>query len=157
MKITICGSIACYGALQAWQKKLKECGHEVKLPPHKVAGKDGEEIPVEEYYRIRKGASRDTVWVWSRKQAAMRAHFDKVVWAEAIVVVNEEKNGIPGYVGPNTLIEMGIAMHMQKPIYLVHPIPDVPWSEEIIGMTPIILNNDISFFANASPPLSLAC
>ena len=74
----------------------------------------------------------------------MRKHFDKVAWSDAILVLNYDKNKIEGYVGANTLMEMGLALHLNKRIYLLNPMPEISYKEEILGMKPIIINGDLS-------------
>lgn len=141
MKITLCGSIAFYDEMLAIQKQLEELGHEVRLPPPEIPGPDGQPMAVADYYQLRKESGNDATWVWDQKERSMRAHFEKVVWAEAIVVTNYQKKIIPGYIGANTLIEMGLAFHLQKPIYLMFEIPEIDSKEEILGMKPIPLTD----------------
>ena len=144
MKITICGSIAFYDEMTNVKEKLESLGHEVKLPPHEV--RDGSEkmIPVIDYYNKRKKANESDVWIWDAKEEAMKNHFDKVVWADAILVLNQDKNNISGYVGGNTLLEMGLAMHFNKKIYLLNEIPKISYKEEILAMKPILIAGDLS-------------
>jgi len=144
MKITICGSIAFYDEMLDIKNKLENLGHEVKLPPIEVPGKNGELISVAEYYRIRKEAKADETWVWERKKEAIQIHFDKINWCDAILIPNYDKKNIAGYIGGNTLMEMGLAFHLGKKIYLLNPIPDVAWKEEIVGMQPIVINGDLA-------------
>lgn len=143
MKITLCGSIAFIDEMDAVRKELEALGHTVQMPPLEVMGGEGKMISVKEYYTIRKETTDDEHWVWKRKAEAMHDHFDKVVWADAILVCNYDKNGVVGYVGANTLLEMGLAFHLKKPIYLLHPIPEVSYKEEILGMWPIVINGDL--------------
>ena len=75
----------------------------------------------------------------------IRSHFEKIEWANAILVTNYEKNNIANYIGPNTLMEMGLAFYLKKPIYLLNPIPDCPWKEEILGVEPVVINGDLGF------------
>lgn len=86
-------------------------------------------------------------WVWERKKWAMKKHFEKIVWGDAILVLNYAKNNIDGYIGANTLIEMGLALHLDKPIYLLNPIPEISYKEEILGMQPIVIEGDLSKIA----------
>lgn len=143
MKITLCGSIAFIDEMDALRKDLEVIGHEVKLPPLEIADGDGKMIPVKEYYAIRKSAPDDHVWIWQRKAEAIHNHFDKVVWADAILVCNYDKNGTAGYVGANTLLEMGLAFHLGKPIYLLSAIPEISYKEEILGMWPVVIGGDL--------------
>lgn len=143
MKITICGSIAFYDEMRDIKKRLENLGHQVKLPPFEIKDEAGNMIPVKQYYEIRKVASDDTGWIWERKKEAMKKHFDKVVWADAILVTNYDKKGVVGYVGSNTLMEMGLAFHLDKPIYLLNAIPEIGCKEEILGMQAVILNGKL--------------
>lgn len=144
MKITICGSIAFFPEMLETKRKLEELGHEVKLPPTEIPDENGQMIPVAKYYELRKTITDDTSWIWERKETAMRNHFAKEEWSDAILVLNYDKKGIAGYVGANTLIEMGLAMYLKKPIFMLNPLPEVDYKEEILGMRPIIINNDLS-------------
>lgn len=143
MKITLCGSIAFIDEMDAIRKELELLGHEVKMPPLEVMGGEGKMIPVKEYYAIRKAANDDHEWIWKRKAEAIRDHFAKVDWADAILVCNYDKNGVASYVGANTLLEIGLAFHLNKPIYLFNPIPEISYKEEILGMWPIVINGDL--------------
>lgn len=143
MKITLCGSIAFIDEMDAVREELEMMGYEVKMPPLEIVGEDGSMMPVKEYYAMRKSITDDTSWIWKRKAEAMHNHFDKVVWADATLVCNYDKNGVVGYVGANTLMEMGLSFHLKQPIYLWGPIPELSYKEEILGMQPIVINGDL--------------
>lgn len=143
MKITLCGSIAFIDEMDAIRKELELLGHEVEMPPLEIADGEGKMIPVKEYYAIRKSAPDDHAWIWKRKAEAIHMHFDKVVWADAILVCNYDKNGIVGYIGASTLLELGLAFHFAKPIYLLHAIPEISYKEDILGMWPIVIDGDL--------------
>lgn len=144
MKITICGSIAFYEEMQAAEEQLEALGHEALIPPDRVPDKDGNIITVAEFYKIRKAAGDKESWVWDVKEQAIRLHFDKIADSDAILVLNEKKNDIPGYIGANTFLEMGLACYLRKPIYVLHQIPDQGNIEEIMGMKPILLHGDVN-------------
>jgi hypothetical protein len=143
MKITICGSIAFYEKMQEVKKELEKLGHEVDIPPCEIEDGEGKVISVQEYYKIRKSGNEDEKWIWERKQKAIKEHFEKVVWADSILVLNYLKNEIEGYIGANTLIEMGLALHFDKPIYLLNVIPEISYKEEILGMKPIVIKGNL--------------
>jgi hypothetical protein len=143
MKITICGSIAFYEEMVRVKKELEKMGHEVDIPPCELRDEKGNIISVQEYYRIRKAGSENESWIWERKKWAILKHFEKVNWAESILVLNYDKNNISGYIGANTLIEMGLALYLNKPIYLMFPIPEISYKEEILGMNPIVISGDL--------------
>ena len=108
-----------------------------------VKDKDGNNIPVQKYYELRKSETDNHSWVWDRKNEAMKTHFSKVAWADAVLVLNCDKNNVKGYVGANTLIEMGIALHLGKKIFLMNQIPELSCKEEILGMKPVVISGDL--------------
>lgn len=144
MKITICGSIAFIDEMQKAKEKLEKLGHEVKLPPSEMIDGNGGVIHAKEYYAIRKGINAVESWIWDRKEEAMRNHFNKVMWADAVLILNHHKNEISHYIGANTLIEMGLAFHQGKKIFLLNPIPEISYKEEILGMRPTVINEDLN-------------
>jgi hypothetical protein len=143
MKITICGSVAFIDNMERVAGELEALGHEVKFPPTTKPGEHDEPIPTLEYYKFKKEAvGNPDHWVWKKHDEPIRAHFEKVAWSDAILVLNYEKNNIPNYIGPNTLMEMGLSFYLKKPIYLLNEIPAVAWYEEIIGMKPVVIHQN---------------
>ncbi len=126
MKITICGSIAFIDEMLVVQKELEGLGCEVKMP--QIVGKSEKFLIIDDH---------------QRKEEAMRNHFDKVMWADSVLILNYEKNSVPHYIGANTLLEMGLAFHHRKKIFLFNPVPDLSYREEILGMRPIVINQDL--------------
>lgn len=143
MKITLCGSIAFYDDMLDVKKRLEVLGHEVELPSRQVKDENGNMIPVKEYYARHKATESNDSWIWDRRAEATMRHFKKVQWADAVIVLNYDKNGIAGYVGGNTLMEMGVAFYLKKPIFLLREIPEISYKEEILGMKPIVLSGDL--------------
>lgn len=76
---------------------------------------------------------------------AIREHYNIIKNCDAVLVLNYEKHELPGYIGGNSFLEMGFAYIQNKPIYLLNPIPEVPYYKtEIIAMKPIIINGDLN-------------
>ena len=142
MKITLCGSIAFYGEMLEIKKQLEALGHEIKLPPAEIQDENGNMIPVKKYYDIRKSGD-NAEWIWNRKKQAILAHFQKIGWSDAILVLNYDKNNITGYVGANTLMEIGIALYLEKKTYFLNEIPEMHCTEEIRGANPIVINSKL--------------
>ena len=144
MKITICGSIAFIDQMLETKSRLEKMGHQVDLPPTEITDREGRPLDAREFYRLRKTETDPKSWIWESKKQAMLNHFYKIEWSNAILVLNIEKNDIPGYIGANTLMEMGLALYLNKPIYLYDEIPaKISYFEEIIGCRPILLNRDL--------------
>jgi len=144
MRITICGSIAFIDEMQATKNELEGLGHEVKVPPSEIVDENGKVMSAKKYYALRKATNTTDGWVWDRKEQAMRNHFEKVVWADSILVLNHDKDNILNYIGANTLLEMELAFHHRKKIFLFKPIPEISYKEEILGMRPVVISEDLS-------------
>lgn len=142
MRITICGSIVFIDEMLEAKKELEALGHEVQAPPAEILDSDGEPLDVKTYYKLRKeGVNKPGAWLWERKKELILDHFRKIEWCDAILVLNYDKNGVEGYVGANTLMEMGLALYLGKSIYLINEIPELPYKEEILGMKPVVIKN----------------
>ncbi len=69
----------------------------------------------------------------------IRKHFKKIEESDAILICNFDKNGIEGYIGGNSFLEMGKAFDSNKPIFLTNPVPQIPYRPEILAMQPTVL------------------
>ena len=74
----------------------------------------------------------------------IRQYFNEIERNDAVLVVNDSLKDIPNYIGGNAFLEMGFAHVLNKKVYLLNPIPEMSYSDEIIAMQPIILNGDIT-------------
>jgi diphthamide synthase subunit DPH2 len=151
MKITVCGSIAFYEEMEKLKTSLEAQGHEVYIPllsneaPAEMGG--GRKIYFGQYVEDNGGIDAFPAGhpLWDLKEKAILDHYEKIKWGDAIIVSNHEKRGIAGYIGGNTLIEIGVAFFLQKPIYILNPVSsELSYKQEIYGMKPIILNGDLS-------------
>ncbi|MFH1276621.1 MAG: DUF1653 domain-containing protein [Candidatus Woesearchaeota archaeon] len=76
---------------------------------------------------------------------AIREFWRKMQGADAVLVLNYHKNGVENYIGGNTLMEIGFAHVLNQKIFLLNPIPEIPfYKTEIEAVKPIILNGDLS-------------
>ena len=144
MKITICGSAVFVKEMEAVAGQLEKLGHKVKSMPVKFVDGDGKVWNTLDYDKFKKSLPFDKPEFLNNHHERIREHFDKVEWSDTILVTNYDKNGVANYIGPNTLMEMGVAFHLGKKIYLLNPIPDTPWKEEVLGMRPVVLNGDLN-------------
>lgn len=151
MKITICGSIGFYKEMEEARDELVKLGYEVKIPelaleaPEQFGG--DKKIYFGKFIEDNGGIDAFPAGheIWSLKEGAIRDHYEKIDWADAILVINEEKRGIPGYVGGNTLIEIGVAFYLKKAIYIMNTVSSkLSYKQEILGMKPIMLHGDLS-------------
>ena len=150
MKITVCGSIAFYREMEILKGVLERKKHEVIIPllsEEVPQYGDGRKIYFAKYIEEHGGIDAfppdDPIWI--TKQNAIRDHFEKIEWCEAIVVANHKKREVEGYIGGNTLIEIGLAFFLRKKIYIMHSISSaLSYKQEIYGMKPILLNDNLS-------------
>lgn len=77
------------------------------------------------------------------KKEASRAHFNRIISNDAdILIVNEEKNNIKNYIGPNSLCEIACAFYYNKKIYLLNDIYE-PYKDELEAWDVIPLNGNL--------------
>ncbi len=137
MKIAICGSMSCAEEMLYFAGRLRERGHTIFLPVGTrtyagMYGKDIDKIDKEE------GALRKI------ELDLIIARYDVIQKSDAILVVNCDKDGIPNYIGGNTLMELGFAHVLKKSIFLLHDIPDTSWNrQEIIAVRPTVIHGNL--------------
>jgi hypothetical protein len=151
MRITICGSIGFYKEMEATRDELVKLGYEVMIPELALEAPDefGGDKKVYFGKHIEDNGGIDAFpaghAIWDHKEGAIRDHYEKIDWADAILVVNEEKRGIAGYIGGNTLIEIGVAFYLRKTIFILNSVSsELSYKQEILGMKPIMLDGDLS-------------
>lgn len=77
-------------------------------------------------------------------QDAIREFWQLMQGADAILVANYDKNGITNYIGGNTLMEIGFAHVLGQKIFLLNPVPNIPYYQsEIEAVKPVIINGDL--------------
>ena len=138
--IVICSSMAFYRHANVIADELRNQGLHVIVPENAIKMKQSGNYDPKAYSTWFKNPNE-----FKRKGELMRTHFDKITKADAILVVNDEKHGIAGYIGPNVLLEMGLAFYLGKTIFVLNPVGDeARIYEEVLGMGSIILNGDLS-------------
>lgn len=117
--IVLCGSMKVLSKIYEVRKLLQEMGYNVLLPKECIEG-----LP---------------------KVIASRAHFDRIVdpQNEIILIVNEIKNGIENYIGPNSFAEIAFAFYYSKRVYLLNDIYK-PYEDELVGWHVIPLKGNLN-------------
>ena len=134
MKIGIIGSMQYTEKMIEVRDKLIELGHNAFVTDlHKaLIGKTDEEKEKIKLYQ-------------KNNMDAIRVFWKAMQGSDAVLVLNYDKNGIKNYIGGNTLMEIGFAHVLNQKIFLINPIPEIPYYEsEIKAMKPIIINEDLS-------------
>ena len=79
-----------------------------------------------------------------KKTALMNDHFKEVAKADAVLVINDEKHGVAGYIGTNVLMEIAVAYYLNKPIFILNNVSkDSNTYEEIKGMCAKMINGNL--------------
>lgn len=134
LRIGIIGSMHYTEKMVEVMNELKRYGHEAFISDFHYAfiGKSDEE---KERIKLDQKNNMD----------AIREFWNLMQGADAVLVLNFEKNGIPNYIGGNTLMEIGFAHVLNQKIFLYNPIPEIPYYQsEIEAVKPVIINRDLS-------------
>lgn len=143
MHIVVCGSLVFAKEMDELRTQLQALGHTVTIPTTADLILDGE-ITLEDMKRMKEEGTHHEM---SIGRDAIRAYHAKIVEGDAVLIANYEKKGLPGYIGGNTFLEMGFAHVLNKPLYVLNPLPDLSYVDEMHAMQPTILNGDIKKLA----------
>jgi len=137
MKITICGSVSFSKEMVEFKDRLGKIAHKAIVCPvmeDLALGKNPELLKKieENHARVKK------------EGGFIKWYYNSIVNSDAILVVNLDKKGIKNYIGGNTLMEIAFAYVNNKKIFLLNPIPDISYRDEILAMEPIILNGNLT-------------
>ena len=117
--IVLCGSMKVKDKIVEIGKILEKKGYNVLLPVECMQGID--------------------------KIIASRAHLDRVINPEneLILIVNEKKNDIENYIGPNSFVEIAFGFYYHKKVYLLNDIYK-PYEDELTGWGVIPLHGNLN-------------
>lgn len=132
MKIFICASKHLYGHIKDIKDILEKNGHVITLP-------NSYDDPSKEEKMKNLGDDEHIKW----KADMLRLQKEKVKANDAVLVLNMEKNGQKNYIGGATFLEIYVAFELGKKIYLYNPIPENILKDELIGMSPTIINGNL--------------
>lgn len=118
-KIVLCGSKKFIPKFFELEKELKDMGFNVVVP-------------------------REFIVDMEKKDASL-LHFSEIDKedVDALLIVNESKNGQDNYIGANGFAELAFGFYKGKDIYLLNDIYE-PYSEELVAWEVIPLRGDIS-------------
>ena len=134
MKIVVCGSMIFAREMVEAEKELLRRGHEVILPRHTKEYAEAKLSPEGP------GESAEN----KIKYGLIKEYFEEIRCGDAVLVLNGERHGVKNYIGGNSLLEMGFAHVLNKKIFLLNPIPEIGYKDEIVAMQPTILDGDLS-------------
>jgi len=115
-KIVICASASFESQTVEWKKKLEEKGFRILKYPTKIKG--------------------DLLTGYNKE---FSEHYDAISKADIMLVLNLDKNGVPGYIGSGVFAEMAFALGLNKifdkniEIRYLNPIArgKLPYSDEL--------------------------
>ena len=119
------------------QEELKKLGHEASAPYDAKVHTDDEGL-IDDL---------DTNYEYCVKNDVIRKSFEQLAAGDAVLVLNHPKNGIDGYIGTSTLMELGLSHYLRKKIFIMYDIPshhDHRWVHEVRIMQPTILNGNLT-------------
>lgn len=140
MKIVICASIDLTPKIKEAKEALENLGHQTEIPFMSQRIINGE-VTLADFLAV-KDKEGDTKFRQEAGEDLIKRYYNLIKGADAILVVNGDKKGIADYIGGNTFLEIGFAYTMDKKIFLLNPVPEMGYSDEIRAMNPVVLNGD---------------
>jgi len=134
MKIGVVGSMQYTEKMLELRDRLIELGHDAFVTnlAAPFVGKTDDE---KEAIKIHQKENMD----------AIREFWNLMQGADAILVANFDKHGIANYIGGNTFLEMGFAHVLNQKIFMLNPVPDMPYYKtEIVAMKPVVIEGDLT-------------
>lgn len=133
----ICGSMTFAKEMIEAKNDLERMGNDVIIPSDatEIANGDHNHDDLEADYRH------------CVENDILRQHFNFIEKSDAVVVLNYPKNGIEGYIGAASLMEIGLAYHLKKKLFLLYPLPHHSyhrWAHEVRIIRPVILNGNLN-------------
>ena len=120
--IILCGSMKVKNKIFEVKDILESYGFDVLLPEECIKGLD--------------------------KVIASRSHFNRIISNDSyVLIVNEEKNGIKNYIGPNSLCEIACGFYYNKKTFLLNDIYE-PYKDELYAWGVIPLKGDLELLTN---------
>jgi hypothetical protein len=138
MKIIICGSMSFAQEMIIAKKNLEMMSHEVLLPY------DTEECAKNSSIKSSFENDLDGELAYCLEKDLLKNHFDKIEEGDAILHLNYAKHDIEGYLGAAGLMEIAVAFHRKKKIFLLNDIDrNQKCAMEILLTKPTILNGNL--------------
>jgi hypothetical protein len=131
MKIFIACSKHFYDKVPAVKAALELRGHSTVLP-------NSFDEPFKEMQMKELGDDEHAAW----KRMMLKREDINIRPCDAILVLNYEKKGQQNYIGGATFLEIHKAFELEKKIFLMNPIPDSIFADELKGMCPKVIDHD---------------
>jgi hypothetical protein len=135
MKIMLAGSFAFAKEIVKIKKQLEDMEHTTLTTDDLELYADSPSIK----------ASFDEELKQCIKHDSMRDGFNQVADSDIILVCNYQKNNIQGYLGTSVLMEIAVAYHLNKKVFLLYDYDKShSYGLEIAIVNPVIIEGDLS-------------
>ncbi|MCX6795685.1 MAG: hypothetical protein NT165_03110 [Candidatus Falkowbacteria bacterium] len=134
MKIVICGSMKFSFEMLTLKSQLNALGFNQVIVPHNT-----EKYASHEWGQESRAESTEN----KINHDLIRAYYQEIFEADAVLVANYDKNGVNNYVGGNSFLEAAFAHVLRKDLYFLHEVPDMSYSDEMRALQPIVLDGDL--------------
>lgn len=142
--LVLCSSADFYEKAAKIQAELATLGFRVVIPAVAEQMKATGDYDVS-HYKTWLADPND----FAKKAELIHGHFDEIAGGNAIIVLNETKRNTKNYIGSNVLMEMAIAFHLRKPIFVINDLPEgMPYDEELRGLLPFVLHGKLNELPN---------
>jgi len=130
-KIFIGGSMSFATEMKNAKEELERAGFAV-------------DVPLDTEHVI-KDSSKKTDVAFLQELGVGRGDAELVSEADALLILNYEKHGTAGYIGPGAFRDLSVAWWLRKKIFFLFPYDENQNNQkyEMIGFAPVILNGDI--------------
>lgn len=122
------------------KNRLEQIGHIVSQC-YSVTKMEEGKFSVEDVKRLKNSGEFSNYTI---SKDLIRWNWDRMKNDDAILVINITKNGVENYIGGNTFLEVGFAHVLKKKIFLWNEIPNMPYTDELKAMQPIIINQNLA-------------
>lgn len=134
--IFLAASMNFYPELVKIEKQLIDKGFTVIIPVSAQMMKETNDFEVAHF----KG-----VQTKEQRQKYIQTNFKNIEKSDSILIINNEKHGVQGYIGPNVLMEIGLAFYLQKNIYIWNQVEaNASCKEELDTFGVKYINQDVT-------------
>lgn len=128
--LTICGSMQFFRQMEDLKSVLESKDFFVYLPEAEENEDFYAQIPEKDKPALKRGF--------------IDTHLEKIKRSTSILVANYPRNGISGYVGANTLMEIAFAYALEKNIYLLNSLGDQACKDELLALELKVVDPEFS-------------
>jgi len=136
-RIVICSSVTFYPELPDLARSFAALGLEVTIP--KLARKFTTELSNEERDALLNTESVSP----AAKRGFIEDYLKEISAGDVVLAYNRPKHQIPGYIGPNVLMELTVGFYLKKQLFVWEAVDArVHGAEELQAIGVISLNQD---------------